>query len=153
MTDEKKRQLVALGAGLVFGVGLALSGMLDPNNVIGFLDILGHWNPRLAFVMGGAVLVHAPIAAWVRRRGAPLFDAKLFIPTRRDIDRSLVGGAALFGLGWGISGYCPGPALVALPSARLGVAVFVAGLVFGSWLLHMIQRASAARREAASETA
>lgn len=152
MTREKKRAFVALGSGLLFGVGLALSGMLDPNNVIGFLDVLGDWNPRLMFVMGGAILVHAPIVAWVRRRGVPLLDTKLFLPlpSKRDLDVPLIAGAVMFGIGWGISGYCLGPALVSLPSGKVGVLVFVAGLVFGSWLLHVVQKAGAA---AASESA
>jgi uncharacterized membrane protein YedE/YeeE len=94
--------------------------------------------------MAGAIGVHAPISAWVRRRGKPLLAARLWIPTRRDIDAALVGGAALFGVGWGISGYCPGPSLVALPSARAGVVVFVVALVIGSWLQRVLSTALAA---------
>lgn len=148
MSAEMKRGLVALGSGLLFGVGLLLSGMTDPKNVIGFLDLLGDWNPRLAFVMAGAVGVHAPIVAWVRRRGTPLLAARLLIPTRRDIDAALVGGSALFGVGWGISGYCPGPVLVSLPSAQVGVVVFVAALIVGSWITHVVSAARAAPAEA-----
>jgi uncharacterized membrane protein YedE/YeeE len=122
--------------------------MTDPKNVIGFLDLLGDWNPRLAFVMAGAVGVHAPIVAWVRRRGTPLLAARLLIPTRRDIDAALVGGSALFGVGWGISGYCPGPVLVSLPSAQVGVVVFVAALIVGSWITHVVSAARAAPAEA-----
>jgi uncharacterized membrane protein YedE/YeeE len=148
MSAELRQGLVALVAGLVFGAGLLLSGMTDPKNVLGFLDVLGDWNPRLAFVMAGAIGVHAPISAWVRRRGKPLLAARLWIPTRRDIDAALVGGAALFGVGWGISGYCPGPSLVALPSARAGVVVFVVALVIGSWLQRVLSTALAASPEA-----
>jgi uncharacterized membrane protein YedE/YeeE len=148
MSTELRQGLVALASGLLFGVGLLLSGMTDPKNVLGFLDVLGDWNPRLAFVMAGAIGVHAPIVAWVRRRGTPLLAASLLIPTRRDIDAALVVGAALFGVGWGISGYCPGPSLVALPSARAGVVVFVAALVVGSWLQRVLSTARAAPREA-----
>jgi uncharacterized membrane protein YedE/YeeE len=149
----RKRDLVAFIAGLLFGVGLLLSGMTDPNNVIGFLDVFGHWNPRLAFVMVGAIAVHAPIVAIVRRRGAPLLAARLFIPTRREIDAALVGGAAMFGIGWGMSGYCPGPSLVALPSVQVGVVVFVAAFVFGSWLERLLFAAAPTPPSEASPTA
>jgi uncharacterized membrane protein YedE/YeeE len=147
MSGQVRGNAIALVSGLVFGVGLLLSGMTDPKNVLGFLDVFGEWNARLAFVLVGAVGAHAPINAWVRRRGRPLFAPRLLIPTRRDIDAALVGGAVLFGIGWGISGYCPGPSLVALPSARPGVVVFVLALVVGSWL----QRALSAARPAPPE--
>jgi uncharacterized membrane protein YedE/YeeE len=152
MSAEMKRGLVAFGSGLLFGVGLLLSGMTDPKNVIGFLDVLGDWNPRLAFVMAGAIGVHAPIVAWVRRRGTPFLAARLLIPTRRDIDVALVGGSALFGVGWGISGYCPGPVLVSLPSAQVGVVVFVAALIFGSWITHVLSAARAAPSQASTSS-
>lgn len=144
-----KLNLVSLAAGLLFGAGLVLAGMADPNNVLGFLDVFGDWNPKLAFVMAGAIGAHAPFNAWIRKRGAPLFAAKLMIPTRSDVDAALVGGAALFGIGWGLSGYCPGPSLVALPSAQLGVVVFVAAFIAGIWLQNTSQ-AMASRRHAAS---
>lgn len=153
MSAELRQGLVASASGLVFGAGLLLSGMTDPKNVLGFLDVFGDWNPRLLFVMAGAIAVHAPIVAWVRRRGAPLLAARLLIPTRRDIDAALLGGAALFGVGWGISGYCPGPSLVALPSARAGVVVFVVALVIGSWLQRVFSTARAAPSEEASPSA
>jgi len=126
--------LVSFVSGLLFGVGLLLGGMADPNNVLGFLDVFGDWNPKLAFVMAGAIGAHAPFNAWIRRRGAPLLAAKLMIPSRSDLDATLVAGAALFGIGWGLSGYCPGPSLVALPTAQIGVVAFVAAFVAGSWL-------------------
>jgi uncharacterized membrane protein YedE/YeeE len=124
--------------------------MTDPNNVIGFLDVFGDWNPRLMFVMGGAILAHAPFSAWMRKRGAPLLAAKLLIPTRRDIDAALVTGAALFGIGWGLSGYCPGPSLVSLPTAHLGVVVFVAALIAGSWLQRVLSTATLQRKSGSS---
>jgi uncharacterized protein len=147
MSAELRQGLVALASGLVFGVGLLLSGMIDPKNIVGFLDVFGDWNPRLMFVMAGAIAVHAPFVAWVRRRGTPLLAADLSIPTRRDIDAALVVGAAMFGVGWGISGFCPGPSLVALPSARAGVVVFVVALVIGSWLQRVLANARAAPPE------
>jgi uncharacterized membrane protein YedE/YeeE len=150
MSADLKQGLVALTSGAVFGVGLLLSGMTDPKYILSFLDVLGDWNPRLLFVMGGAIVVHAPLVAWVRRRGTPLLAARLLIPTRRDIDAALVVGAAMFGVGWGISGFCPGPSLVALPSARPGVVVFVAALVIGSWLQRVLSSARAAPPEAHS---
>lgn len=131
--------LVSFVSGLLFGVGLLLGGMADPNNVLGFLDVFGDWNPKLAFVMAGAIGAHAPFNAWIRSRGAPLLAAKLMIPSRNDLDAPLLAGAALFGVGWGLSGYCPGPSLVALPTAQIGVVVFVAAFVAGSWLQQLSQ--------------
>ena len=130
---------MALGllAGLLFGVGLVVSGMSDPAKVLNFLDVLGHWDPSLAFVLGGATST-----AWlgfrrVRRREQPLVLARFELPTRRDVDARLVGGAALFGLGWGIGGYCPGPAWTALPLAAPGTLAFLpamlAGMAIATW--------------------
>jgi uncharacterized membrane protein YedE/YeeE len=150
MSAESKRGLVAFGSGLLFGIGLLLSGMTDPKNVLGFLDVLGDWNPRLVFVMLGAICVHAPIVAWVRRRGTPLLASDLLIPTRRDIDLALVSGSMLFGVGWGISGYCPGPVLVSLPSGRIGVLVFVGAMALGSWIPYLLSVARASRPRASS---
>lgn len=126
-------RFVALAAlcGALFGVGLVVSGMAMPAKVIGFLDVGGAWDPTLAFVMAGAIAVHAPIARLVRARRAPLFGARFHLPTARAIDARLVGGAALFGLGWGLSGYCPGPALVGAASGALPALVFVGALVAG----------------------
>jgi uncharacterized protein len=148
MNRESLQAAVALASGALFGAGLLLGGMTDPNNVLGFLDVFGDWNPRLMFVMGGAILAHAPFNAWMLKRGAPLLAAKLLIPRRRDIDAALVAGAALFGVGWGLSGYCPGPSLVAVPSAHLGVVVFVAALIAGSGLQRVLSIATR-RRQAA----
>jgi uncharacterized protein len=137
--------VVSFVSGLLFGAGLLLGGMANPNNVLGFLDVFGDWNPKLAFVMAGAIGAHAPFNAWIRSRGTPLLAAKLMVPSRRDLDAPLVGGAALFGVGWGLSGYCPGPSLVALPSAQIGVVVFVAAFVAGSWLVQLSQRLASPR--------
>lgn len=118
-------------AGLVFGVGLILSGMTDPGKVIAFLDIAGNWDPSLAFVMAGAICVGFFAFAFARRRAKTFFGAALELPQRRDIDRRLVGGSLVFGIGWGLAGYCPGPALVSFGSGQPKAAVFVAAMLLG----------------------
>lgn len=126
-----KTVLSAFVTGGLFGAGLALSGMMNPAKVLGFLDIFGVWDPTLGFVMGGALLVTVPGFWLVRKRKGPLFGASFQIPTRQDLDARLIGGAALFGLGWGIAGFCPGPAVAALSSALPGVFLFVAAMLAG----------------------
>ena len=126
--------LIALAAGLLFGAGLALGGMTDPARVIGFLDVAGRWDPSLAFVMGCALLVTFPVFAWVRRQQRPLFAERFQLPTRKDLDPPLLAGAALFGIGWGIAGLCPGPAVANLASGAWEVLLFVAAMVAGMWL-------------------
>lgn len=126
------RQAVsALLIGLLFGFGLALSGMMNPAKVIGFLDLAGVWDPTLAFVMGGGLLVSLPGFWLLRRRQGPLLGGAFQIPTRKDIDAKLLGGAALFGIGWGIAGFCPGPAVAALSTALPEVLLFMAALLAG----------------------
>ena len=129
--------IAALVAGVLFGIGLAVSHMTNPAVVLGFLDVAGDWNPTLAFVMGGALAVTAAGYRWVLRRERPLLAPGFQLPTRRDIDARLVGGAAVFGLGWGLVGFCPGPALAALASGQPGVLVFAAALVAGSLLARL----------------
>ena len=126
-----KTVLAALLAGLVFGAGLALSGMTDPAVVQGFLDFAGAWNPALAFVMGGALLVTFFGYRLVFARKMPLFAKQFHLPVASDIDMPLIAGAVLFGLGWGLSGYCPGPAVASLSSGNAGVLVFAAAMVAG----------------------
>ena len=126
-----KGWVVAAISGAVFALGLVISGMTDPGRVTAFLDVTGHWDPTLAFVMGGAILVHAPLARLVRRRGAPVFDSKFHLPERKKIEPRLVIGAGLFGIGWGLSGYCPGPALASLGTAATPLLVFLAAMVGG----------------------
>ncbi|WP_233382671.1 YeeE/YedE family protein [Methylobacterium sp. C25] len=125
------RILAALGLGLMFGLGLALSGMLDPARVRGFLDVGGAWDPSLVFVLGGAVTVSALGYQFVRRLSKPALAESFEIPTNRRIDETLIGGSALFGVGWGLSGFCPGPAVAALSTGALPVAVFVAAMLVG----------------------
>ncbi len=124
--------LVTLTAGLLFGLGLGFSQMIDPLRVIGFLDIFGTWDPTLAFVMGGAVLVTLISFRLILRRPTPLLSRKFFVPTRSDIDRPLVLGAALFGIGWGLGGYCPGPAIASLSLGSANPVLFVAAMIAGS---------------------
>jgi len=119
-------------AGAVFGGGLMLAGMTRPERVIGFLDVTRAWNPSLAFVMGGALAVYAVLLRIIlRRRRDPWFDVAFHLPTRRDLDARLLVGAAIFGVGWGLGGLCPGPAIVAAGSGRTDVLVFVAAMVAG----------------------
>jgi uncharacterized membrane protein YedE/YeeE len=120
--------------GLIFGFGLLISGMTDPLKVLGFLDVLGRWDPTLAFVMAGALAMSAAGFALAKRCGAPLLAAQSMWPARKGIDASLIGGAVLFGIGWGLVGICPGPALVNLGTLSPRVAVFVVAMVLGMLL-------------------
>ena len=117
------RQLPILAAGILFGAGLTLGGMTDPARVRGFLDIFGDWDPTLAFVMGGAVVVMA--AAWTLqpRLSRPIFAAAFALPSRRDLTPKLIGGSALFGVGWGVAGLCPGPGIAALIIEPISAAI------------------------------
>lgn len=126
--------LAAFGSGLLFGVGLVLGGMTDPEKVLGFLDVAGDFDPTLLFVMAGAIAVHATAYRWIVRRTRPLLANRFQVPTRRDIDPKLLGGAALFGLGWGLAGYCPGPGLVSLSGFGASAWVFVLSMAIGSYL-------------------
>ena len=129
MTKDKKNLLF-------FGYGLSLSGMVDPARVLGFLDIAsGHWDPSLMFVLGGAVCVAFIAVAIQRRLPRPVLDTQFHIPERTDIDVRLVGGSVLFGIGWGLAGFCPGPALSALTMGLAPVLLFVAAMIAGM-LLH-----------------
>lgn len=126
-------------AGLLFGLGLTLAGMTDPARVLGFLDVAGAWDPTLAFVLGGAVMTAFIGYRAVLGREAPLFAPRFQLPTRRALDTRLLGGAALFGIGWGLSGYCPGPAIASLatPSAPL-IAMLVA-MITGWYVVQRIE--------------
>ena len=121
-------------AGALFGLGLAVSGMTDPDKVLNFLDLAGRWDPSLALVMGGALAITIPGYAWLGRRGAGWAGVTLPPPPSTRIDGRLLAGSALFGIGWGIAGYCPGPGLANLAHASLEAFVFVAALVAGSQL-------------------
>jgi uncharacterized membrane protein YedE/YeeE len=138
-----KPNAVAFGTGALFAVGLAISGMTKPAKVAGFLDVAGAWDASLAFVMIGAIAVHFIAHRILVRRPSPLFDTKFHLPTRKDIDRRLVLGAGLFGIGWGLGGFCPGPGLVTAGSGSLGAIVFVLGMTIGMLLEQTAARASA----------
>ena len=125
------QKIIALLSGLLFGLGLGLSQMIDRQRVLGFLDVAGTWDPTLLFVLGGAVAVTTVAFRFVLRRDRPLFGSRFCLPSRRDIDGPLLAGAAIFGIGWGISGYCPGPGMVALVLVSWQPLVFVAALIAG----------------------
>ncbi|MDJ0616745.1 MAG: YeeE/YedE family protein [Calothrix sp. MO_192.B10] len=127
-----KQNLIALIAGLLFGLGLSISQMIDRDRVLGFLDVTGVWDPTLLFVLAGAVAVTLITFRFVLRRSHPLFSSQFYLPTKQDIDIPLVAGAAIFGMGWGIAGYCPGPSIVALVLGIWNPVLFVIALIFGS---------------------
>lgn len=137
------RNAAAFGTGALFAVGLAISGMTKPSKVAGFLDITAAWDASLAFVMVGAIAVHLALYRIISRRSSPLFDAKFHLPTRKDIDTRIVLGAALFGVGWGLGGFCPGPGLVAAGAGSPNALVFVAGMTIGMVIENVVARASA----------
>jgi uncharacterized protein len=124
--------LAAFGAGLLFGLGLTISGMANPAKVLAFLDVAGDWDPTLAFVMGGAILAAFPAFRWAKRHKHPLLGEKWFIPERTDIDKRLLAGGALFGIGWGLAGFCPGPGLAALGLAPDAALTFVIAMIVGA---------------------
>jgi uncharacterized protein len=132
--------LASFGCGLLFGLGLLISGMTEPAKVLGFLDVFGEWDATLAFVMAGAVAVASAGFALARRRGAPMFAAKFSWPSRSDIDAPLLAGSALFGVGWGLGGICPGPALVNLASFSPPIIVFVVAMIAGMFGFELCQR-------------
>lgn len=118
-------------SGLIFAIGLGLSGMTDPVKVIGFLDFFGTWNPTLTFVMAGGILAYAVGYRLVTRRSVPIFGSKFSLPTRKDLTPQLIVGSALFGIGWGIAGFCPGPGLTSLATGSSSVLTFVVAMLGG----------------------
>lgn len=129
-----KTIISALISGLVFGIGLVVSGMSNPAKVLNFLDIAGTWDPSLAFVMAGAIVVTSIGYRFILKQPAPKFADAFAVPTRQDIDRPLIAGAAIFGLGWGLGGFCPGPAWTALPLGDAGTLAFLPAMLVGMWL-------------------
>lgn len=134
-----RRIIVPLAAGTIFGAGLTIGGMTDPARVRGFLDLFGDWDPTLAFVMGGAVMVMA--LAWMvqRRMRRPVFAEGFSLPDRNDLTPRLVGGSALFGIGWGIAGLCPGPGFAVLAIAPASAAIFVAAMLAGMLAVRLME--------------
>lgn len=137
--------LSALAAGLIFGLGLIFSDMADPGKVLGFLDLAGRWDPSLAFVMGGAVAIGAIAFAIARGRSRSLLGAPMSWPALSRIDRPLIVGSALFGIGWGLAGFCPGPALVAASSGQPKAWLFVLAMLAGMALHSLVTRRGLAR--------
>ena len=136
--------LMALTSGLIFGIGLIFSGMTDPGKVQAFLDLAGPWDPSLAFVMGGAVLVTSTGFPFVMKRPSSLLGEAMRLPKATQIDRRLVLGALTFGVGWGLAGYCPGPAVASLVSGGTKPLIFVAAMVAGMAIFEMLERRNAA---------
>jgi uncharacterized membrane protein YedE/YeeE len=132
--------LASFLTGLLFGAGLLVSGMIDPFKVIGFLDVAGPWDPSLAFVMAGAVLVGLLAYRIAGRRSAALLGGPMRLPTARAVDRRLILGSVVFGIGWGLAGFCPGPALAALGAGYAKAAVFVAAMLAGMLLFEILER-------------
>jgi uncharacterized membrane protein YedE/YeeE len=136
-----RRLLPPVVSGTLFGAGLTLSGMTDPARVRGFLDVFGQWDPTLVFVMGGAVIVMAIAWRIQSRMKQPLFGETFSLPDRRDVDGRLIAGSALFGIGWGIAGLCPGPAVASLALSPLAVLPFVAAMLAGMALHNFLPAA------------
>lgn len=126
--------------GLLFGLGLLLSGMTDPGKVIGFLDLFGQWDPSLGFVMGGAILVGFFAFAFAKKRTRSFLGGALTLPTSNIIDKRLVIGSLLFGAGWGLAGFCPGPALVSMAAGQEKALIFVSAMVFGMTIFEFAER-------------
>lgn len=140
--------VVALCTGALFGAGLAVSGMIDPLRVRGFLDLFGAWDPTLAFVMGGAIVPMAIAWQLQKRMKRPVFSADFALPTRRDFDWQLLTGAVLFGIGWGIAGLCPGPAIAGLVISPAPASIFVLAMLAGM----LLQKTTAKKTSASKQT-
>lgn len=134
-----RSMLTSFVSGVVFALGLGIGGMTQPAKVIGFLDFVGNWDPSLAFVMIGAIAVHAFLYRVIRKRPSPTFSSTFSVPTRTDIDLSLVGGAVIFGFGWGLAGFCPGPALTSLASGNLSPLAFSVAMIVGMFLYRFFE--------------
>ncbi|MGE0331266.1 MAG: DUF6691 family protein [Ramlibacter sp.] len=135
-----QHRLSEFAVGLLFGIGLILSGMTDPGKVTGFLDLFGQWDPSLALVMGGAIMVGVFAFAIARKRTTTFLGGALHLPKSNDVDRRLVLGGLVFGAGWGLAGFCPGPALVSLGAGQPKAAVFVAAMVAGMYVFELLER-------------
>ncbi len=135
-----KNNVSALIVGVVFAVGLAVSGMTQPSKVIGFLDVFGNWDPSLMFVMIGAIFVHFISFRLIVKREVPWFSENWHIPNRKDVTPALVWGGVIFGFGWGLGGYCPGPAVTSLASLQTRPLIFVASLVAGMLIFRVVDK-------------
>lgn len=133
------KNIISFTVGVIFALGLGISGMTQVQVVRGFLDVLGDWNPALIGVMVGAILVHSIFFYFIKKRKSPLFDTKFYLPTRKDLDKRLLIGAAIFGLGWGWAGICPGPGIVAMTSGNQNIIIFVISLLAGMVLFKLVE--------------
>ncbi len=131
--------IASLAAGLIFGFGLIISGMVNPAKVQNFLDLFGTWDPSLAFVMGGAIAIGLPGFWLLGKWSKPLFASAFQWPNKTDLDAKLIGGSALFGIGWGLGGFCPGPAVTALTIGSTGVFIFVPAMLIGMWATKLVK--------------
>jgi uncharacterized protein len=147
-----KSSAAAFVVGVMFAVGLGIGGMTQPARVLAFLDVAGAWDPSLAFVMLGAVAVYGAAFPLMMRRRRPFLAPVFVVPARRDVDARLVGGAVLFGVGWGLAGLCPGPALTAIASGEPRVLLFVAAMVAGIAAHRLLERVAATQRTAPTAT-
>ncbi len=145
-----KRSVAMFACGLLFGVGLVLGGMTQTAKVIGFLDVTGAWDPSLAFVMGGALAVYAVAWPLIQRRERPLLARRFQVPSRQDLSPRLLGGAALFGVGWALAGFCPGPAIVAVGGGADSALLFLPSMIVGMWLFRQWDAWTTRRAERAS---
>ena len=134
-----KTVAASLLCGFTFGLGLCVSEMVNPARVVGFLDVFGRWDATLAFVMGGAVAITAVAFPLVTRRARPVLAAQFYLPTKTSLDMPLIAGSVLFGIGWGLAGLCPGPAIAALASLSPSVAMFVIAMIAGQWIVSRFQ--------------
>lgn len=133
------KSLVAFVVGIIFALGLGISGMTQTHVVRGFLDVTGDWNYSLMGVMAGAIIVHSLFFYFIKKRSAPLLDSKFHLPKRKDLDARLIFGAALFGIGWGWAGICPGPGIVALISGNINIIIFVVFMLIGMGIFKMFE--------------
>ncbi|MDB4197434.1 YeeE/YedE family protein [Ascidiaceihabitans sp.] len=141
------RNILTLISGLLFGTGLILSGMANPAKVQNFLDLFGSWDPSLAFVMGGAIMVTMPGFWLAQKRATPFFSDMFHMPTRTDFDARLIAGAATFGVGWGLGGFCPGPAVTSLALGSTGTLIFIATMLLGMIAAKYVASPSTAKQE------
>lgn len=133
-------RLCTFVCGLLFGLGLGISGMTDADRVIGFLDVFGDWDPSLIFVMVGAIAVHLVLYRWILKRPSPLYSKRFRLPTSLDVDSPLIIGAALFGIGWGLGGVCPGPGLVSGAALSVEVSTFIGAMAAGMVVFQLVYR-------------
>jgi len=141
-----KNNFAALIVGIVFALGLGISGMTRPEKVIGFLNIFVDWDASLAFVMAGAIAIHAVAYRLIRRRSSPLFSKEFYVPTSKELTPSLIIGAFIFGVGWALAGYCPGPAITSLGSFEIRPLMFVVSMILGMLLFRIYQTVIDKRR-------